>query len=149
MVADPLHAMEPLNPPNEEEEMMMADVDSQDHQHVVKDAAFIQTVPMSHDNESHAMLAMQNTHLCYMDCNEKGLLQCAGLRVPCIRWMCVEHGVIAHKQHWCGGGGCGLRDDDKYCAECARRANRDSWIKLALILTVLAFIAVVLINKYS
>eukprot|EP01083_Nonionella_stella_P001742 4954_1 len=115
----------------------------------ITNAAFIAPTPME-NNESHAMLAMENEHICYVShCDRKGLRQCAGLRNACANWMCANHGFIAHRQHWCGGGGCGLREHDKYCQRCSKKANKESWMKLALILAVLIFLAIIIVNHYS
>ena len=134
--------MEPLHPNYE------ADVRIQDE--TANNAAYMQPMQTVVNNmESHAMLAMENDHICYIEnCNKKGVQQCAGLRITCFNWMCDNHGVIAYRQHWCGGGGCGLRDHDKYCQFCAKKANRESWMKLALILSVLIFIIIILITHY-
>ena len=104
------------------------------------------------ENESRAMLAEHDRKCFIEDCDEKGVQECAGLRTVrtnCVNWMCASHGVIAYKQHWCGGGGCGLEDEDKYCNLCARRAQRDSWIKLVFIMLVLAVIVTVVVKKYT
>ena len=114
------------------------------------EAMYIQTVTVENNNESHAMLAMESDHICYIDgCHEKGIQQCAGLRIACINWMCEYHGVNAKKQHWCGGGGCGLQENDKYCQICAKKANKESWMKLALIMSVLIFLAIVIITHHD
>ena len=140
--------MEPLNPDNEEDEIQ--DVNNIKHESN-RDAVYVQTVNVvTNNDESHSMLAMENEHICYIDdCNEKGLQQCAGrnVRVNCVRWICDNHGVNAAKQHWCGGGGCGLREHDKYCETCAKKANKESWMKLALILGTIILIILILVFK--
>ena len=144
--------MEPLNPNNEEQDVIVIE-NKQNDQDIKDNATYVQVVNVdnsnkNNNNESHAMLAMENDHICYIDdCNQRGVRQCAGLRYPCITWMCNDHGVNAKKQHWCGGGGCGLRPHDKYCQICAKKANKESWMKLALILSVLILIVLIIIFR--